>query len=65
MIGPREALAMAERHAWWCRVTFNATPDEIVHELSVWRKRYTVALSDHTINMVAHHVATAPAEVHA
>jgi len=63
MIGAREAFAMAERHAWWCRVTFNATPDEIARELMLWRNRYTVALSDYALKMVAHHVAAAPVEV--
>ncbi|MCU0634037.1 MAG: hypothetical protein MUE41_04105 [Gemmatimonadaceae bacterium] len=62
MIGPREAFAMAERHAWWCRVTFDATVPETLRELKAWRTRYGVTLSDAALGHVAEHVAAATAE---
>ncbi|MFN8802678.1 MAG: hypothetical protein ACK5ZO_11005 [Gemmatimonas sp.] len=62
MIGAREAFAMAERHAWWCRVTFDATVPETVRELRTWRTRYDVALSDEALTTIAEHVAYVPSE---
>jgi hypothetical protein len=62
MIGPREVFAMAERHAWWCRVTFNADVHEIRRELEHWRNRYGLALSTHALTVIAHHVHAATPE---
>ena len=62
MIGPREVFAMAERHAWWCRVTFNADVAEMRQELEHWRNRNDLALSNHAIAILSSHVAAVPVE---
>lgn len=60
MTGPREVFARAEALAWWCRETFHADVAEVRRELTHWRNRGGLALSDHALAIIAHHVCAVP-----
>lgn len=62
MTRTREVFARAESLAWWARASLGEDAPGIARELTDWRNRNTVALSDHALEVIATHVAAASIE---